>query len=386
MIAWVEKQGEQKKSYDTCDSSMMDNKKSPYGEKRDFGYFEEKPADKVEPKFKIGDTVTVKPMSCHGKVFKGEPFKIVDIIEDNYVSDDGKTYSISLQDGWELVEQKPADKTKLKIEEGKWYVCISQFCNCIEGRAYKATSDSRIMDDFGTEYDMHSDAYKYFRLWTIQDAKDGDVLFQDLMGGKTFIYNGINPDMAILYSFIINNDGEDVLPYHIGKPNTGIGNIEENKNIIHPATKEQRDLLFQKMHEAGYEFDFGKKELKKIEFNSDDLIEESHQQQADDLIDMVTEKPTEWSDEDEKYSSYICAALQCYYRLREDRNNTNGQEELDKARNWLYNRLKSLKPQPQWKPSDEQMEALDRAQAELCSTEYNKPICDLIDTLNKLKG
>ena len=69
---------------------------------------EQKPADKVEPKFKVGDTVTVKPMSCHGKVFKGEPFKIVDIIEDNYVSDDGKAYSISLQDGWELVEQNPA--------------------------------------------------------------------------------------------------------------------------------------------------------------------------------------------------------------------------------------------------------------------------------------
>ena len=67
---------------------------------------EQKPADKVEPKFKIGDIVIVKPMSCHGKIFKGEPFKIVDIIEDNYVSDDGKTYSISLQDGWELVEQK----------------------------------------------------------------------------------------------------------------------------------------------------------------------------------------------------------------------------------------------------------------------------------------
>lgn len=32
-----------------------------------------------------------------------------------------------------------------------------------------------------------------------------------------------------------------------------------------PATKEQCDLLFAKMHEAGYEFDFEKKELKKIE-------------------------------------------------------------------------------------------------------------------------
>ena len=34
---------------------------------------------------------------------------------------------------------------------------------------------------------------------------------------------------------------------------------------IHPATKEQRDLLFAKMQEAGYEWDDGKKELKKIQ-------------------------------------------------------------------------------------------------------------------------
>ena len=106
-----------------------------------------------------------------------------------------------------------------------------------------------------------------YHLWTIQDAKEGDVLFQDLMDGKTFIYNGVNPGMAILYSFIISNDGKDVLPYNIGKPNTGIGNIEENKNIIHPATEEQRNLLFKKMREAGYEWDREKKELRKIDWN-----------------------------------------------------------------------------------------------------------------------
>ncbi|MDY6423701.1 MAG: hypothetical protein SPL06_02980 [Bacteroidales bacterium] len=59
----------------------------------------------------------------------------------------------------------------------------------------------------------------------------------------------------------------------------------------------------------------------------------------------------EWNEEDERNASYICAALDCYYRLREDKNNTNGQEDLDKARNWLYNKLKSLSPQNKWKPS-----------------------------------
>lgn len=67
---------------------------------------------------------------------------------------------------------------------------------------------------------------------------------------------------------------------------------------------------------------------------------------------------TAWSEEDEKHSSYICAALDCYYRLREDRNNTNGQEDLDKARNWLHNKLKFLRPQSQWKPSENELEVL----------------------------
>ena len=155
-----------------------------------------------------------------------------------------------------------ADKFKPKFNVGDWVV--NKF------------GDSWHIDSFDKKNYQVSDGkgnYNYFpilkqdemHLWSIEDAKEGDVLFLDLMGGKTFIYNGINPNMAILYSFIINNDGEDVLPYHIGKPNVGIGNIEETKNIIRPATKEQRDTLFAKMEESGYEWDAVKKQLKEIE-------------------------------------------------------------------------------------------------------------------------
>ena len=52
------------------------------------------------------------------------------------------------------------------------------------------------------------------------------------------------------------------------------------------------------MADAGWTFDFEKKELKEIEFNPDSLIEESYQQQADNLIDMATENPA-WSEEDD---------------------------------------------------------------------------------------
>jgi hypothetical protein len=66
---------------------------------------------------------------------------------------------------------------KFRIEAKKWYICISQYGNCIEGRWYQALSDGRITDDFGTEYDMHSNADKYFRPWNIKDVKDGNVLY-----------------------------------------------------------------------------------------------------------------------------------------------------------------------------------------------------------------
>lgn len=87
------------------------------------------------------------------------------------------------------------------------------------------------------------------------------------------------------------------------------------------------------------------------------------------LKEMVQPKQ-EWSEEDEKRYTLACVFIR----------------NIDEVKADLIAWFKSLKERCTWKPSDEQMEALDRAQAELCSTEYNKPICDLIDALKKLKG
>ena len=73
------------------------------------------------------------------------------------------------------------------------------------------------------------------------------------------------------YLMDISNGTPDSVKAYCGiKPN---GNFEIGKDNwyfcgtlhIHPATEEQRDLLFQKMKEAGYTWDAEKKELKKIE-------------------------------------------------------------------------------------------------------------------------
>lgn len=103
------------------------------------------------------------------------------------------------------------------------------------------------------------------RLWTIQDAKDGDVLAWDDSKCIALFKNIYDEYSFNSYGFIGGCTGtfESRQSYH---------DIEGS----HPATKEQRDLLFHKMHESGYEWDAEKKELIKIE-----------------------QKPA-WSEEDEK--------------------------------------------------------------------------------------
>lgn len=283
---------------------------------------------------------------------------------------------------YRVKQQKPDNKIepKFKIEEGKWYVCISQFGNCIEGRVYKATSYSRIMDDFGTEYDMHSDAYKYFRLWTIQDAKDGDVLYTSSTAShETFIFKGIDENGNAKCHFAYDSeDGFREGKYHF------IGSATKCK----PATKEQRDTLFAKMKKAGYEWDAEKKELKKIEDES--YWGKEDKEMINNIIDYMTPMPIffestngksgkeytqefvknatnwleslkekvqrprqEWNEKDSLYYDDISEIL--INLLHSETANIN-KDAVQKDLDWL----KSLIPKSHWKPTNEQISMVTR--------------------------
>lgn len=106
---------------------------------------------------------------------------------------------------------------------------------------------------------------KEYRLWTIADAKDGDVLI-DKSNGKEcpFIFKETKP----------SNIKTDVLNPLSVLGYCGIGGAGFTKGngwgdtancTYYPANKEQQNLLFQKMKEAGYEWDAEKKELNKVE-------------------------------------------------------------------------------------------------------------------------
>jgi hypothetical protein len=101
-------------------------------------------------------------------------------------------------------------------------------------------------------------AEQNFHLWTIEDAKDGDVLFMDNGSANCiFIYKSFNNGIINKYGSY-NNFGFEGEHY-----------LVLNDGYAIPATKEQRELLFQKMKEDGYMWDYEKKELKKIENASD---------------------------------------------------------------------------------------------------------------------
>ena len=150
-------------------------------------------------------------------------------------------------------EQKSTDKIEPKFKVGDWVIN--------KGHSYLIADidflDNRYLFEIGgytheqLNWEYIENVDKKYHLWTIQDAKDGDVLAVD---NKPFIYNGSKNEVTVGAYCGFNTKYKFSFAY----------NYVINQNIT-PATKEQRDLLFQKMHEARYEWDADKKELKKIE-------------------------------------------------------------------------------------------------------------------------
>lgn len=108
---------------------------------------------------------------------------------------------------------------------------------------------------------LHSES---LRLWTIQDAKEGDVVV-DKSDGTIGIFQsmGHHPDGGSFndpsYCFLHCRYDDEYFFADFEN-----GNIMTSYDVI-PATKEQHDTLMKAMTDAGYNFDFEKKELKKIE-------------------------------------------------------------------------------------------------------------------------
>lgn len=113
----------------------------------------------------------------------------------------------------------------------------------------------KISRDYDSDLDLTEFDFieKHYHLWTIQDAKDGDVLYS-LDSNQPFIYKKRNRcEQATAYCGL-NMYGKFFV--------WGTKDCAITLNNYVPATKEQRDALMKAMNNAGYEWDAEKKELK----------------------------------------------------------------------------------------------------------------------------
>lgn len=130
-----------------------------------------------------------------------------------------------------------------KFKVGDWIA--NDYCM---GKVIALTDDAYLLDTgqgipFSCEHNVH--------LWTIADAKDGDVLQLGLVTAifEKFIGNGC----CTCYCSVWNGE------FEIPRQDCSYGCHNAT-----PATKEQRELLFQKMKGAGYEWDAEKLEPIKV--------------------------------------------------------------------------------------------------------------------------
>lgn len=211
-------------------------------------------------------------------------------------------------------ESNPTDNIKTKFNIGDWVIWDNKIScyidNIYQGKEFLmyTITDTNNMNRSYSVKSFENNA----RLWTLTDAKPGDILafdddtiviFKDLYNSSTF------------HSYCHIEDGL----FNISKDE--MPDWWEGKEF-HPATKEQRDIFLQKMKESGYTWDDKNKELKKYEQNhtwshEDDVMvhdilgllptktrPEYNQRREDWLKSLkgrVQPTSAEWNEEDEKF-------------------------------------------------------------------------------------
>ena len=159
-------------------------------------------------------------------------------------------------------EQKTADKVEPKFKVGDWI--ISSVLGTARIIGVNDSNEFQLEYTDGKQEFSSIDYVNYaYDKWTIENGKDGDVLsfYSEYKGNKMV-------QVGIIEKYVGKHGGcSNTFKIHVGvnwDNNLQIGRYMGCSDI-YPATKEQRDLLFQKIKETGYEWDVDKKELKKLD-------------------------------------------------------------------------------------------------------------------------
>lgn len=198
----------------------------------------------------------------------------------------------------------PTDKNEPEFHGGEWVIYNHDICQIVK----REEGCNKLVTVFGIEKELVNERnLSTAHLWTIQDAKDGDVLVCD--------------EEILLFKSYSVQDRISLYCWYNGQTNNFhnkevVDVLLTTRNKVCPATKEQRDLLFSKMKEAGYEWYAGKKELHKIKDELENYKQQLMSEITDLVEDYISQKPT-WSEKDEKKLSDIISILRgeenCYY-------------------------------------------------------------------------
>jgi len=255
-------------------------------------------------------------------------------------------------------QNNPADRVESKFKVGDWLTTGLKIRKIIAVK-----NGLYVMErEDGTEVSLSANYVESkYHLWTIKDAKDGDVLcYKNEISVYKHDIKNCTKQEAIFGGFVYYccYDGKRFIIDSL------YSLTEQDKIDIHPATKEQRDILFQKMKETGYEWDAETKELK---------IEE-----VDNLHNyLYGEQNPAWSEDDEN-------AIKVIKRIIKKSEIIDPLIYTDVLKEKLYDYLKSLKERRTWKPSDKQILALRWVLNHIPYDSHKEEISGLLDQIKDL--
>lgn len=180
-------------------------------------------------------------------------------IEKEYKKSQGKSALESIKE--ENVDN--ANKVESTFKVGDWIVyndAVWKVCNISLQNYYELL---KINNEVSTR--LIKDVDENAHLWTIQDAKEGDIIYAE---SKFAIFNFIvifskleNKNVWVYCSVCSDGNyyGDDLDHWEFDSDK---GFIDLDSYKFYPASKEQRDILFKSMEENGYEWDAKKKKLK----------------------------------------------------------------------------------------------------------------------------
>ena len=175
-----------------------------------------------------------------------------------YETEDGEIITYSETDGYKIIEPRFKVGDWLYANELNDYASLIKIVKIVDVFGEKRYKISR---DYDSDLDLAEFDFidKHYHLWTIQDAKDGDVLVN---GSNILIFHFINNRRLMGYCHVNMDDGN--FYNDIGR-NECFCMIDAP---VTPATKEQRDDLIKAMNDAGYEWNAETKTLEKLEKSS----------------------------------------------------------------------------------------------------------------------